>query len=154
MGEQYSYLFTEHYGLSTINLRLFNVFGKRHSSGSCYSGVISTFISAIQQGLPINIYGDGTQTRDFIYIEDVVTAFVQALTISLNKYSYFTCNVGSGQRTSLLELLEILQNYFPDKKICINFLEPQLGDIKHSWANITKAEEILFLNLIQIWFIT
>lgn len=147
MGEQYSYLFTKHYGLSTVNLRLFNVFGKRQSSQSSYSGVIASFISALQEDLPINIYGDGTQTRDFIYVEDVVTAFVQALTVPLDKYTCFTCNIGSGQRTSILKLVEILKDYYPNKKFSINFLESQFGDIKDSWADTQQAEKILLFKV-------
>lgn len=80
VSEQYANLFAQQLGLSFVALRLFNVFGPRQDPKSPYSGVISIFTKAMQKGLPITIYGDGKQTRDFIYVKDVAVAFAKALT--------------------------------------------------------------------------
>ncbi|MEA5583190.1 NAD-dependent epimerase/dehydratase family protein [Nodularia harveyana UHCC-0300] len=143
MGEQYIDFFAKNNGFSAVILRLFNVFGDRQSPKSPYSGVISLFSSAIQQGLPIKIYGDGTQKRDFIYVKDVVNALIQAVKTPLSFGNSLTCNIGLGKRTSLLEILTILQEYYPQKKVPIEFAPMRQGDIHDSWANIDNAREIL-----------
>lgn len=139
VGEQYLNLFAQQFGWSAVNLRLFNVFGPRQDPSSPYSGVISIFIKAMQQSLPISIYGDGTQTRDFIYVQDVATAFVKALTVPLEAGACITCNVGTGQSVSLLELVQSLNHCFPDWASNIRFQPARLGDIQHSLADISKA---------------
>ncbi len=141
MSEKYINFFTQNYPLSSIILRLFNVFGTRQVAN--YSGVITNFTSAMKQGLPIIIYGDGRQTRDFIYVQDVVTALIKSLTIPLKNNICLTCNIGGGKAVSLLEIVEILKTYFTQWKQEIKFDHPRLGDIQHSWANINKAEQIL-----------
>ena len=145
VSEKYANLFAENVGISFIALRLFNVFGPRQDPNSPYSGVISIFSKAIQNGLPISIYGDGSQTRDFIYVKDVAVAFTKALTIALPQGFCLTCNVGTGQRTSLLELVEILQNccHQPNSKIHLTAARP--GDIQDSQADITKLISLLDL---------
>lgn len=143
MGEQYTGFFAKNYGFSAVNLRLFNVFGDRQSPKSPYSGVISLFASAIQQELPIKIYGDGTQTRDFIYVKDVVNALIQSIKIPLAVGDSLTCNIGLGERTSLLEISTILREYYPQRKVPIEFVPMRQGDIHHSWANIHNAREVL-----------
>lgn len=142
-GEQYVSLFTKHYGFSAVLLRLFNVFGERQVLSSSYSGVISAFISAMQQGLPITLYGDGTQTRDFIYVKDVAIAMEQALIIPLANRTCITCNIGTGKPTSLLQLLEILKPYFPHQQTEIKFAPRRSGDIQHSWTKIDNASDSL-----------
>jgi UDP-glucose 4-epimerase len=142
VSEQYANLFAQESGLSFIALRLFNVFGPRQVLNSPYSGVISIFTKAIQQGLPITIYGDGTQTRDFVYVKDVAVAFTKALTTTLPAGSCITCNVGTGKRTSLLQIVQFLKAYFPETKVEINFKNARLGDIKHSQADVSKIASI------------
>jgi UDP-glucose 4-epimerase len=138
-SEQYANLFAQQFGLSFIALRMFNVFGPRQSPNSPYSGVISIFTKAMQENLPIAIYGDGKQTRDFIYVEDVAIAFTQALTVPFYNGFHIACNIGTGQETSLLDLVKILKNYFPNWNSEINFLMERAGDIRHSRADISRA---------------
>lgn len=141
--EQYASLFAKQMGFSFVALRLFNVFGPRQLPNSQYSGVISIFTTAMQQGLPINIYGDGTQTRDFIYVKDVADAFTKALTLPTGSSLYLSCNIGTGKSTSLNQLIEILKGYFPEWKSEIRFLPPRSGDIQHSQANVSLAASLL-----------
>lgn len=143
VSEQYANLFAQNLGISFIALRLFNVFGPRQDPNSPYSGVISIFSKAIQNGLPITIYGDGSQTRDFIYVKDVAVAFTKALTIPLPKSFCLSCNVGTSQRTSLLELVDILKNCCHQSNSKINFTTARPGDIQDSQADITKLISLL-----------
>lgn len=143
VSEQYANLFAQNLGISFIALRLFNVFGPRQDPNSPYSGVISIFSKAIQNGLPITIYGDGSQTRDFIYVQDVAVAFTKALTVPLPKSFCLSCNVGTSQRTSLLELVEILKNCCHHSNSKINFTTARPGDIQDSQADITKLISLL-----------
>ncbi len=138
VSEQYANLFAQKSNISFIALRLFNVFGPRQDLNSPYSGVISIFTKAIHKGLPVTIYGDGRQTRDFIFVEDVATAFTKALTTSLYPGYCITCNVGTGQKTTLLELVHNLKTYFTQWNSEINFENFKPGDIQHSQADISK----------------
>lgn len=142
-SEQYASLFAKQLGFSFVGLRLFNVFGSRQLPNSAYSGVISLFVAAMKQNLPITIYGDGTQTRDFIYVKDVAIAFAKALTTSIPSSSSLICNVGTGNSISLLQLAEILKGCFPNWKSAIKFLPSRTGDIQHSQASIFKAASLL-----------
>ncbi|MBD2664853.1 UDP-glucose 4-epimerase [Richelia sinica FACHB-800] len=151
VGEQYASLFSQQYDLSVVTLRLFNVFGPRQMPNSAYSGVISLFTNAMQQGKPISLYGDGKQTRDFVYVKDVAQAFAQALTTSLPSRSCLTCNIGTGKAISLLQLIDLLQASFPNWLPEINFLPARVGDIQDSQADISKAS--LFLNFTPHWSI-
>jgi UDP-glucose 4-epimerase len=143
VSEYYINLFARQFNLSCISLRLFNVFGPRQVPDSPYSGVISIFTEAMRQGTPITIYGDGQQTRDFIYVKDVARAFVQALTVPLPAGSTLSCNVGTGQKTSLIKLIHILKDYFPNWKPNIQFANVRPGDIQHSQANISRIMALL-----------
>lgn len=139
VSEQYANLFSENMGFAFVGLRLFNVYGPRQQPNSQYSGVISVFSAAMRQGLPINIYGDGSQTRDFVFVKDVAIAFRQALTVERPKVSSLSCNIGTGKSTSLLELVETLAGLFPQWSAGKNFAPPRTGDIPHSLADISKA---------------
>ena len=143
VSEQYAQLFAQQLGLSFIGLRLFNVFGPRQLPNSAYSGVISIFTKAMQESLPLTIYGDGTQSRDFIYVKDVANAFTKALTISLPRKFSQVCNVGTSQTTSLLELVDFLKNCFPKWNSDINFATARTGDIQHSQADISRLSSLL-----------
>lgn len=142
-SEQYANLLAQKLQISVVFLRLFNVFGPRQVPTSPYSGVISIFTYAMQQGLPITIYGNGQQTRDFVYVRDVAIAFAKALTVSLLPGSALTCNVGTGQETSLLELVTILQPHFNQWNAEVRFASPRTGDIKHSRADISRISSRL-----------
>lgn len=143
VSEQYANLFAKQVGLSFIALRFFNVFGPRQMPNSPYSGVISIFTKAMAEGLPITIYGDGQQTRDFIYVKDVAIAISQALTVPLAAGSCISCNLGTGNQTSLLDLIDILKSCFPHWNGDINLATPRTGDIQDSQADISKIQSIL-----------
>jgi UDP-glucose 4-epimerase len=143
VSEQYASLFAKHLGFSFVGLRFFNVFGSRQVPNSQYSGVISIFVAAMQQSLPITIYGDGTQTRDFIYVKDVANGFAKALTIPLESGSCLICNLGTGKSTSLVQLVDILKTCFPQWQSETKFAPSRSGDIQHSQADISNASSLL-----------
>src|SRR2546423_643976 len=102
MAEDYARLYAELYGLETVALRYFNVFGPRQNPASPYCGVIARFVDAARNGRPVTITGDGTQTRDFVFVADVARANVAALTTELS--GHHIVNVARGRETSLLDL--------------------------------------------------
>lgn len=140
VGEVYCQLFTRLYGLETVSLRYFNVFGPRQLPSSPYSGVLSLFIKAGLAGRSPTIYGDGEQTRDFTFIDNVVDGVLRAMTAP--DADGEVINVASGGRISLNEawatLAEIL-GPLPDP----TYGPPRPGDVQHSQADIGKAERLL-----------
>jgi UDP-glucose 4-epimerase len=139
-GEVYCQSFTDSYGLETVSLRYFNVFGPRQDPLSEYAAVIPKFITALLAGQPPTIYGDGQQTRDFTYISNVVEANLLAAEAPAASGRVF--NMACGKRISLLELVAILND------ICKTNLRPEHtaprpGDVLHSLADITLAQEVL-----------
>ena len=141
VGEYYCQVFTRVYGLETVSLRYFNVFGPRQDPGSQYSGVVSRFISALLGNERPVIYGDGEQSRDFTYIENVVAANLSAAsaTGAVGK----VINVANGARITLNELLAELQELTGKQDVTAEYLEPRVGDVRHSLADITMARELL-----------
>jgi UDP-glucose 4-epimerase len=142
-SEQYASIFAQKIGFSLVILRVFNVFGPRQNPISSYSGVVSIFFNAMQKGLPVDIYGNGEQSRDFICVKDVANAVAKALIIPLNPGQSITCNIGTGISTSLVQLLDILKTYFPDWKSEIRCTPSRIGEIQHSQADISKAASAL-----------
>ncbi len=140
-GEYYCRVFNNVYGLETIALRYFNVFGPRQNPSSAYSGVISRFIDSLMKGQPPVVYGDGEQSRDFTFIENVVAANINAVrtTVGLGE----TMNVANGERVSLLELFEVLKKITGQNAVSIDFQPERKGDVKHSQADNTRAVECL-----------
>ena len=141
VGEYYCQVFTRVYGLETVSLRYFNVFGPRQDPGSQYSGVVSRFISALLGDERPVIYGDGEQSRDFTYIENVVAANLSAAnaTGAVGK----VINVANGARITLNELLAELKELTGKQDVTVEYLEPRVGDVRHSLADITLARELL-----------
>lgn len=139
-AEKYCQVFKEIYGLKTVCLRLFNVYGPRQGFSS-YSGVISNFIRKLRLGEPLVIFGDGLQTRDFVYVDDVVNCMFSAL--FSEQCAGEKINVGSGVETSIHMLAELLIGLFGLKDVKIVYEKPRKGDIKRSWANIEKAKRLL-----------
>lgn len=128
------------YGLETVALRYFNVYGPRQDPSSPYSGVISIFIDRLKAGSEPTIYGDGEQTRDFIYVDDVVEANMKAITSENGVGQYF--NIATGQKITLNNLLKILCDiYCVDFNV--NYSDAREGDIKDSYATIEKAISLL-----------
>ena len=139
-GEHYCGLFTSLYGLETVVLRYFNVFGPRQDPNSQYAAVIPKFITACLRGEPVRVFGDGQQSRDFTYIDNVVHGNILAMTAS--GAAGQVINLASGGRTSLLQLIGYLERLF-GHPIPIEFLPPQPGDVKHSHADVSRAKAVL-----------
>jgi len=140
MGEQYCKLFYQLYGLETVSLRYFNVFGPKQDPNSLYSAVIPKFIDALIQGRAPMIFGDGEQSRDFTYIEKVVQA--NLLAMSAERLHGETINIACGKRISLNQLLNVLKDILGSKQSAL-YQEARKGDVKHSLADIHKAKEII-----------
>jgi len=141
VGEYYCQVFTRVYGLETVSLRYFNVFGPRQDPGSQYSGVVSRFISALCSDERPVIFGDGEQSRDFTYIDNVVSANLKAATTTggIGK----VVNVATGDRITLNQLLDELKNLIGKPDIKVDFRESRVGDVRHSLADTTRARELL-----------
>lgn len=141
MGEYYCQIFSRVYGLETICLRYFNVFGPRQNPSSMYSGVISRFINDLMKGIQPTIYGDGEQSRDFTYIANVVNANIQAS--QTTKGIGEVMNAANGERISLNELLEVLKKITDKNDVTANYQPERLGDVKHSQCSNALAVECL-----------
>lgn len=144
-SEEYMKLFAKHLNITAVALRLFNVYGPRQRPDSAYSGVISIFSAAMRNNLPIAIYGDGQQTRDFVYVKDVARAFALALTMPMSKGELFVYNIATGRKISLLDLVEELKTNFPEWNARVEFKPARHGDILESQADISRSSEIGFL---------
>lgn len=140
VAELYAQQFTKLYGLETITLRYFNVFGPRQDPTSEYSGVLAKFITTMLSNEQPVIYGDGEQSRDFTYVQNVVHA--NLLAAETSKGIGEVINVAVGCRYSLNETLEILNRIFSGK-VAARYEAPRSGDIKHSQADISKARSCL-----------
>jgi UDP-N-acetylglucosamine/UDP-N-acetyl-alpha-D-glucosaminouronate 4-epimerase len=139
-AEMYCEVFTKAYGLETVSLRYFNVFGPRQDSTSQYSGVLALFIPAVLQGRRPTIYGDGLQSRDFTYVQNVVEANLLACKVPGVGGQVF--NVACGDRITVNSMLHQI-NKIVGVDISPVYAEPRSGDIKHSQADITRAREHL-----------
>jgi nucleoside-diphosphate-sugar epimerase len=138
--EQYCRLFTDLYGLDTVTIRYFNVFGPRQDPSSPYSGVISLFISALIAGRQPIIYGDGEQTRDFTYVANVVDGVLRAC--HAEGVSGEVINVATGSRVSLNQLFHTLRDLIGSDVEPI-YTAPRPGDVRDSQADIDKARRLL-----------
>ncbi len=131
-SEQYLDFYRRQHGLEPAIFRFFNIFGPRQDPSSPYSGVISIFIQRAQQGLPITVFGDGEQTRDFFYVGDLIDLLVQAL--ELPGAEEGAANVGLNRATSLNQLLEHIRAVVGDLP-AVSYAPARDGDIRHSRAN-------------------
>ncbi|MEZ2903266.1 NAD-dependent epimerase/dehydratase family protein [Acinetobacter terrestris] len=139
--EQYMELYSEQYGLECIALRYFNVYGPRQDPHSEYSGVISIFDNRIKQDLPVKIYGDGEQYRDFIYVKDIVDINITLMHSHLkNKFSIFCA--GSSVKTTINELVKILFEKY-NKPIYFEEIRARDGDIRGSVADNKELNKYL-----------
>jgi len=139
-AEHHCKIFHMIHGLKTVCLRFFNVYGPKQSEGP-YSGVITQFINRLKQGKPPIIYGDGKQTRDFVYVEDVVEASTKALK-SQNCVGE-VINVGTGKPTTVNEIAKVLMELFKETGRKSEYGPPRAGDIQDSYADIGKAGRVL-----------
>ena len=143
IGEQYCRLFYQLYGLDSVSLRYFNIFGPKQDPNSVYSAVIPMFIDALLHDRPPIIFGDGEQSRDFTFIENVVQA--NLLAMSAEHLHGEAMNIACGKRISLNQLLKILKKILGSKLTPI-YQEPRKGDVRHSLADIRKSK--IFINYI------
>jgi nucleoside-diphosphate-sugar epimerase len=141
VGEYYCQVFTRVYGLETVSLRYFNVFGPRQDPSSQYSGVISRFISALLSDQRPVIYGDGEQSRDFTYIDNVVAANLKAA--ETTKGVGQVINIANGERVTLNQLLDQLKQLTGMTGTQAEYLEFRKGDVRDSLADISRAREWL-----------
>jgi nucleoside-diphosphate-sugar epimerase len=139
MSEEYARLFTELYGLETVTLRYFNVFGPRQDPSSPYSGVISLFITSLLEGRRPVIYGDGEQTRDFTYVTNVVNGVLKACDAAA---SGLTINLATGGRVSINQLFRAVARIIGTSLDPI-YADARVGDIRHSQADIQLARRVL-----------
>lgn len=140
-GEYYLSIFARLYGVQTVSLRYFNVFGPRQDPRSMYSGVISKFTDDLRAGRTPVVFGDGRQTRDFVFVKDVVQANLKAMQ-SVHAGRGESFNVATGQTASLLDLLATLGE-LSGRSLTPEFREARPGDIQHSSADISRARNIL-----------
>jgi nucleoside-diphosphate-sugar epimerase len=141
VAEQYCQMFTTLYGLETVTIRYFNVFGPRQDPSSPYSGVISLFISALCEGRRPVIYGDGEQTRDFTYVANVVDGVLRA-THAPASASGEVINVATGGRISLNQLFRTIRDLVQSDLEPV-YKDTRAGDVRDSQADISKARRLL-----------
>lgn len=137
-GELYCQVFHRLYGLETVVLRYFNVFGPRQDPRSQYAAVIPNFITALLRGERPVVYGDGEQTRDFTYIENIVTANLSAAMVPVEAVAGQVFNIGCGERISLNDLIRELR-VISGADIQPMYTDPRPGDVRDSQADISKA---------------
>lgn len=136
-GENYCSVFTKVYGLETISLRYFNVFGPRQDPDSPYAAVIPRFIRAALMDEELEVHGDGLQSRDFTYVDDVVEANLLAARSQVAQGEAF--NVAQGESHSLLDLVALLEKVLR-KKLRVNHTPPRSGDVRRTLADISRSQ--------------
>jgi UDP-N-acetylglucosamine 4-epimerase len=146
--EAYAESFKAVYGVCSVGLRFFNVFGPRQDPNGPYAAVIPRWIAALAEGLPCRIFGDGENTRDFCYVENVVDALLRASLISEQRLSRSAFNVAGGRATSLKELFALLRDAVSQWRPSVRTLEPifepfREGDVRHSMADLQEALKCL-----------
>ncbi len=139
-GEYYARVFSELYGLSTICLRYFNVFGPRQDPTSQYAGALARFVQCALRSEPYPVYGDGEQSRDFTYVENVVNANLRAAFGEFDGGA--VVNVAGGRRTTLNQIIALL-NELTRQSLPTHYQPPRAGDVLHSHADITRARALL-----------
>ena len=151
VNELYADVFSKTYGIETIGLRYFNVFGRKQDPEGAYAAVIPKFVSLLMKGESPVIYGDGNNSRDFTYIDNVIQANMLSLVTTNEEAINTVYNVAHGDRTTLNELLRYLKGYLSelDSKIsdvAVIYASNRAGDIFHSQASILKAKKHLNYN--------
>jgi UDP-glucose 4-epimerase len=139
-GELYAQSFTAAFGLETVRLRFFNIFGPRQRADSPYSGVIALFAAALSEGRTPTVYGDGLQSRDFTFVKDVVQALTRAA--EAPGVSGRVYNIGTGRGTSVLDLIAALNRQL-GTALAPRHAPARAGDVRHSRADITAARRDL-----------
>lgn len=140
VGEHYCKLYYDLYGLETVSLRYFNVFGPSQDPDSQYSAVIPKFIRAMLANEPVTVYGDGEQSRDFTYVDNVVEA--NLLAMRANGAAGKVFNIGCGEQITLNRLIRVLEKILSTRAI-VNYTDPKVGDVRHSVADVGLARRVL-----------
>ncbi|MBV6521910.1 MAG: UDP-N-acetylglucosamine 4-epimerase [Gemmatimonadaceae bacterium] len=141
-GEMYTLAYARAELVEGVALRYFNVFGPRQDPNGPYAAVIPLVMRAASAGTPMTIYGDGLQTRDFTYIDNVVQANVLAATGDASRVSGFAVNVGAGEQISLLDLIAMVEEV-SGRSIQVRHQPPRPGDIRDSLASLERARSVL-----------
>jgi UDP-N-acetylglucosamine/UDP-N-acetyl-alpha-D-glucosaminouronate 4-epimerase len=139
-GEHYCRIFTRLYNLETVSLRYFNVFGARQDPDSQYAAVVPLFIQAGLDGVPLTVHGDGMQSRDFTYIDNVVQANRRAMEAPAAAGEAF--NIACGSRYTLMDIVHAIERELGHPLTC-RHTPPRAGDVRHTLADIGKAERVL-----------
>lgn len=139
-SEHYLFFYARKYGLKATAFRFFNIFGPRQDPSSPYSGVISIFVERVRAGRPVTVFGDGHQTRDFVYVGDLVEILWRSL--DRMETAGQVINVGRGIECSLLELLEALER-LSGRRIERKHEPPRMGDIRRSCAGVERLAQLL-----------
>lgn len=137
LNEQLAHSYNTTYGMEIVGLRYMNIFGPRQRADSPYSGVISIFLKRLAQQQPLTIYGDGEQTRDFIFVDDVVRANLHAASVPFD-LAHAIVNIGRGKKTTLNQLVDLMQDIVGNS-VDVNYAKRRVGDIHHSCADMTRA---------------
>jgi nucleoside-diphosphate-sugar epimerase len=140
VGERYCKLYNDLYGLETVSLRYFNVFGPSQDPWSEYSAVIPKFATRLQSGQSLVVYGDGEQSRDFTYIDNVVEANI--LAIKARRTHGAVINIGCGESLTLNRLIQFLEEVLRVQAV-VDYEPPRRGDVRHSLADISLARDVL-----------
>ena len=138
-AEKYAFAFHKVYGIPTTSVRYFNIYGPRQDSSE-YANAVSIFLGKFREGKPITIFGDGEQTRDFIFIQDVVTANILAATQTQAAGEIF--NIATGLATSINQVASIIKKT-SGRESEVFYADPRKGEVRDSRANIAKAQKLL-----------
>jgi nucleoside-diphosphate-sugar epimerase len=139
--EGYLQAFSECFGLQTVSLRFFNVYGPGQQRTSAYAGVLSIFLEQMLNGENLFIFGDGRQTRDFVFVEDIIRASLLAMTSEV-AFKGQAINIGSGKAYTLREVIKLLSEFLQIRATPV-YMPARVGDIRHSQADISLAERFL-----------
>jgi len=141
-GEAYCYAFASSYGLETVALRYFNVYGPRQDPNSRYAAVVPKFFKAALVGEPLIVYGNGNQTRDFTFVRDVVQANLLAASVNLGEREPVVCNVGRGEPVSVNDLARLVCEFCASPSDVVHDA-PRKGDVLESTADASRAASVL-----------
>lgn len=140
LADRYMAAYGKLYHLPTVCVRFFNVYGPKQNPQSPYSGVLSIITNCLVKGRQFKLYGDGTQTRDFIFVEDVVRAMIMIVEKSTSSTVF---NVANGQENSLAEVIQVYEK-IARRTLKIDYLAPRAGDIKRSVADVSRLNDLGF----------
>lgn len=143
MGEIYMQQYAHLFGLHTICLRYFNIYGPRQNPHGAYAGVIAKFKHQLEHNLPLTIFGDGKQTRDFVPVEEIVRANLTLALLPAQKMKGNVYNIGTGKSITLLEIIDQLKREYPRSTSQIEFKPARQGDIHYSAADCSKYKNLL-----------